>query len=188
MHQQDAHRKNKRHHRIEQDGKGNHPVLVGVATFQGECLVCLYLGVKLAERADTLPENLDHGHSTYILHGGCAHLFLCIVINGHELSCPFPHEVGELQEKANHHDHQTDHCQPYIQREKDDQHYHYRCHYIDQIRNGMGDEALYFLDILVHCFLDGSRRGIVQISQRQFANMFRQTDTQPIQDTECSHM
>ena len=166
MQQQDAHREDECHHRIEQDGKCDHPVLISVTALQGECLVCLYLGVELTERTDTLPENLDYGHSPYILNGRCAHLFLCIVIDGHELSCPFSHEIGELQEEAKHHNRQTDHRQPYIQREKDDQHHRHCCHDIDQIRDGMGDEAFNLFDVLVHRFLNGSRGSVVQISQR----------------------
>ena len=78
-------------------GKRDHAVLVGVAALQGEGLVRLNLGIELTERTDTLPENLDNGHSPHILHGGCAHLFLCIVIDAHERSRPFPHEIRELK-------------------------------------------------------------------------------------------
>ena len=48
--------------------------------------------------------------------------------------------------------------------------------------------AFYLFDVLVHRFLDGSRGSVVQIPQRQFADMLGQADTQPIQDTESSHM
>ena len=39
----------------------------------------------------------------------------------------------------------------------------HRSHYIDQICDGMGDEAFYLFDVLVHRFLNGSRGSVVQI-------------------------
>ena len=118
LYQQDTHGKNERHHRTQQDGERDHPVLVGVAAFQGERLVSLYLGVELPERADALSEYLHHGHSPDVLHGGGAHLFLRIMVNTHELPCLLPHEIGELQGEAQQHHGQTDRRQPCIQREK----------------------------------------------------------------------
>ena len=188
LYQQDTHGKNERHHRTQQDGERDHPVLVGVAAFQGECLVSLYLGVELPERADALSEYLHHGHSPDVLHGGGAHLFLRIIVNTHELPCLLPHEIGELQGEAQQHHGQTDRRQPCIQREKDDEHHHDRRHYVHQIGNRVGDESLDFLDVLLHRLLDGSGRGVVEITQRQFADMLGQPDTQSVQNAECSHV
>ena len=102
LHQQDAHRENERHHRIEQNRKGNHSVLISIAALQGKGLICLDFGIELTERTDTLPEYLDHGHPPHILHGRRAHLFLRIVVDAHKLPCPLAHEIRELKKQTDH--------------------------------------------------------------------------------------
>ena len=52
----------------------------------------------------------------------------------------------------------------------------------------MCNESLYLLDVLIHRFLDGPDGSVVQIAQRKFTDMFGQTDTQPIQDSECGYV
>jgi hypothetical protein len=52
----------------------------------------------------------------------------------------------------------------------------------------VGDKTFYLLDILFHRFFDGSGGSVAQIPQREFTDMFGQTDAQAVQDTESSDM
>ena len=57
-----------------------------------------------------------------------------------------------------------------------------------EVGDGVGNEGLYLLHVLLHRLLDGSRRGAVQVAQRQPSYVLCYPYAQPIEHVERRHV